>query len=297
MIILLTVVLVCLFCYIIIMRRQLRNMNRLLQKRIQKGTNQVVSLELYDKELNQLAENVNICLKAEETLRLKVIHEERDFKDLIANISHDLRTPLTAVKGYLQLLEKSDLTAEQREKLSIAQKHTMELGDRVEQFFEYAYLMDSNPVIEKKRINLTNLVMEGIAAVIPALEEKKLDTRLEEQPIYIKGDLGMTKRIVENLIRNCIVHAVEYIAICYSREKDQVTMHVKNPIIKGEEIVPEQLFERFYVGNRARQTTGLGLAIVKLLVTQMGGSAKASIENQVLDIQISFLSAENANTL
>lgn len=105
--------------YIIFFQLQLRNINCQLRKRVEEKTRQPITLELINRELNYLAGNINKCIKAEENLSLKSFSEERQFKELISNISHDLRTPLTAIKGYQQLLYGTNLSDEQREKLNL----------------------------------------------------------------------------------------------------------------------------------------------------------------------------------
>ena len=93
--------------YLHIIQCQMRNIRQILENRIQESTEELLTFEMVNKEFNRLGKAINDCLKAEETLRLKNMQEEKQFKELIANISHDLRTPLTAVKGYQQLLAKA----------------------------------------------------------------------------------------------------------------------------------------------------------------------------------------------
>ena len=134
------IIIVCLLAlYIALLQWQFRSINQQLCRRLTGDTKQPVSLELINRELNQLTANINKCLKAEETLRLNGVREEKKFKQLIADISHDLRTPLTAIKGYQQLMEKGELPPEQRIKLQVAMKHADELGILVDHFFEYSY--------------------------------------------------------------------------------------------------------------------------------------------------------------
>ena len=144
----------------------MRSINRQLGRRIKDHIRQPISLELINGELNQLTDNINKCFKAEEIIRLEGIREEKQFKELIANISHDLRTPLTAIKGYQQLLENSGLTEEQQKKLQIAQKHADELGTLIEHFFEYSYLLNAEPKLNIEKLNITNIVTECIVASI-----------------------------------------------------------------------------------------------------------------------------------
>jgi signal transduction histidine kinase len=275
--------------YIVMIQLQLRSVNDQLQKRLAKHTRQPVSVELINKDLNKLTVNINKYLKAEEMLRLKVIREDRKFRELIVNISHDLRTPLTAIKGYQQLVRKGELSEVQMKKLEIAVKHTEELENLIEYFFEYSYLSNSEPEINLERTNLNNLVAEGLVAFIPNIEEKNLAVQFEEtSPIFVFVDKKMVRRIIQNLIRNCIQHSDGVIEVRLLMEEKAI-ISFKNPINDSSKVDEEQLFDRFYTGDKARsKSTGLGLAIVKLLAEQMGGGAHAVIQNNDLDIRVSL---------
>ena len=271
--------------YIIFIQLQLRNINQQLTKRLMEHTRQPISLELINKELNILAGNINKCLKVEELLRRDSIREEKRFKELISNISHDLRTPLTAIKGYQQLMEKGKLTDNQRCKLQIAQKHASELERLIEHFFEYSFIVTVEAKLNIERINLTNLVTECIAESVTDLEENNLSVQIEETiPVFALVDKEMTTRIIQNLIRNCMAHSDGDIMVRIMAEK-YATISFKNPVKKQSEIDVNTLFDRFYTGDKARSnSTGLGLSIVRLLTCQMGGSAGAFLKEDVLEI-------------
>lgn len=287
LVIILAIIILGLIVYLIMLKRQMNQINELLEKRMREQTRQPVSLDMINKELNRLARNINICLKAEENLRLGKIREEKKFKEMIINISHDLRTPLTAVKGYLQLLDKEELRKEQKFKLEIAIKHTNELGNLIEHFFEYAYLLNHEPEINLERINLNNLVIENLVSSIMVLEEKKLYVDYKEtEPVFILGDHEMMTRIIQNLIRNCAQHATGNIIIKIERKKRAV-LSFANQVGEPNKINAERLFDRFYTGDDSRRhSTGLGLSIVKLLAEQLGGTAGACVEENMLKINI-----------
>lgn len=278
-----------LIAYIIFIRLQLHNINKQLHKRLTEKTRQPISLELQSRELNTLAVNINNCLKAEETLRLNRIREEKRFKELIANISHDLRTPLTAIKGYQQLMKNGELTAVQEKRLVTAEKYTEELGQLIEHFFEYSYLLTTNPELNIERFNFTNLVTEYIVSSIPIFEENDLTVCLEDTPpIFVDSDKEMVARIIQNLIRNCIQHSNGDIVVQLLTRKD-VVISFKNPVKNISQIDVGRLFDRFYTADKSRgSNTGLGLSIVKLLAEQLGGSVSASLDNDLLDIQVSL---------
>lgn len=282
-----SILIIILVMYIIIFQQQLRSINRQLTERVKEHTRKQISLELINGELNTLAVNINKCLKAEENLRLDAIREEKHFKEMIADISHDLRTPLTAIKGYQQLMEKGILTEDQKQKLQIAQKHADELERLIESFFEYSYLVNSEPALQPERINLMNLVAECLAESINLFEKNNLTVHFEESsPVFVLADKDMAVRIIRNLIRNCTQHSDSHIEVRVLAEKNAIisfSNYVKNP----SEIDVKRLFDRFYTADKARsKTTGLGLSIVKLLAEQMGGSTYASLKSRVLDIRV-----------
>jgi len=251
----LSFVIILLVVYIIFLQLQLRNISRQLTKRITEHTRQPISLELINKELNSLAVNINKCLKVEETLRLDSIREEKRFKELIANISHDLRTPLTAIRGYQQLMAKGTLLEDQMQKLKIAQKHADELGSLIEHFFEYSYLVNADPEINIERINLTNLVTECLAESVDSFEENNLMIHFEEaSPVLVLADLEMTTRIIRNLIRNCIAHSNGDITVEIMAKKYAVISFI-NPVKNTSEIDAKRLFDRFYTADKARNNS------------------------------------------
>lgn len=286
-VVIMAVIIIALIMYIVIFQRQVKVMKLQLDRRLNENIHRPVSLELFNRNLSGLAVNINKCLKMEETLRLNSIRDERKFKELIANISHDLRTPLTAIKGYLQLMEKGGLSDSQQKKLAIAQKHAEELGSLIQHFFEYSYLLNAETILSIKKLNLTNLVTGCIAESVAVLEEKGLSVYMEENPpVFAFADNEMTVRIVQNLIRNCAVHSAGDIEVRIVPENDKyAVISFKNPVNDASQIDADRLFERFYTADKSRnKSTGIGLSIVKLLAEQMGGNTEAILKDGYLEI-------------
>lgn len=227
-------IIILLLGYIGVIEMQIRSMSEQLERRLKAHTRQNISVQLVSKNLNQLVICINKCLKAEENLRLKSMQEEKQFKEMIANISHDLRTPLTAIQGYQQLLEKGELSEEQRKRLAVARKHSEELKGLIDHFFEYAYLLNTQPEIKLKRINLTGLVTDCLIASITSFEEANKPLEFEETaPVYVEADEEMVTRIVQNLIRNSVEHSEGTIKVEVLSNKEGILRFI-NPVREPE---------------------------------------------------------------
>jgi Signal transduction histidine kinase len=270
-------------------------MYEILDRRIKEQTSQIVSVDMTNHHVNKLAKCINECLKAEEYLRLNSVREEKKFKELISNISHDLRTPLTAIKGYQQMLEKEPLTKEQQSKLRIAMKHTDVLGQLIEQFFEYTYISNYASNCNPERVNLTNQMAEYLTNSIVILEENHIEVKYEDSiPVYILVDRELLGRIIQNLIRNCVQYGCGTIHVCMiedvsNKNGPMAGVSIANKVPDNHNIHVLQLFDRFYTADSTRkQSTGLGLNIVKQLTEQMNGTVSAQLEEDILDIRVMF---------
>lgn len=279
--------------YIIRIRLQISSINRQLAARAKDESRQLLTLSLQNRELTKLASNINRCLRAEEASIGKARRSERDFKQLIANISHDLRTPLTAIKGYLQLLERDTLTESEIANLKVALRYTEELGQLIDHFFEYTYLKDATPDRKMESFDLTNLVIQVLADSVPLFEEHGIEVQVEDAPIVkAYADKEMTTRIVQNLVRNCIAHADGYVTVTVD-EAVNARIRFRNPVPANFCVDATKVFNRFYTGDQSRhRTTGLGLSIVALLAERMGGKAKAKVEDGMFEIEVELRTME-----
>ena len=231
----------------------------------------------------------------ERQIRLDSMKDEKHFKEMIANISHDLRTPLTAIKGYLYLLSQSELTSDQCHKLSIAQKHANDLGNLIDSFFDYSYMLNTELLPNMQKINLTNIVAECLADFVTAFEERGITVVYQQElPVYAYADPQMTIRIMQNLLRNCKAYSVGDITVTIcniqSPKGRMAQIAISNAINSNNQVDPERMFERFYKGDKSRSSTatGLGLSIVKHLVEINNGTASARIKENILTLEISL---------
>ena len=292
---LLTVLVCLLLLYILILQNQFKSIRKQLDRRLTQNTNQPVTLELVSKHLSKLAAGINNCLMQEQQIRLDSMRDEKHFKEMIANISHDLRTPLTAIKGYLYLLSQSELTTDQCHKLSIAQKHANDLGNLIDSFFDYSYMLSTELLPNMQKINLTNIVAECLADFVTAFEERGITVVYQQElPVYAYADPQMTVRILQNLLRNCKAYSVGDIRVTLcniqSPKGHMTQIAISNAVNTNNRLDTARMFDRFYTGDKSRSstTTGLGLSIVKHLAEINNGSASARMKENILTLEIAL---------
>lgn len=285
--------------YFIGFKLQLHDLIRQLKYRINAPIKKPLALEMQDNDLMTLTAMLNqIFRQDEEFRRIQNIHEY-EYKELITNISHDLRTPLTVLKGYLQLLEHCEIDDTGKKYLSICFRHTDELERRIRQFFEYSYWMNQEQKPQLKILNITNLIVDTMTDFIPMFEEKGLTMRLEQDIIY-KGlaNEELLCRVMQNLLKNCLQYSTGEVVVSITQitnepiyfpqnktHKDNICICVQNPIAEDSKLDSSKIFQRFYVEKKEHnQSTGLGLSIVKLLVEKMQGEVFAICDKNLLRI-------------
>ncbi len=288
------IIMLILAAYTLSIQKQLRSINKQLNKRLEENKLQPLSIELMNKNLNNLTMNINRLLKKEEEWNIQRTREEKNFKEMIANISHDLRTPLTAIKGYQQLIRSESLSEKQEEKLTIAEKHTDELGSLIDHFFEYSYALNAERNLKYEKVEISQLVAECLAGDVSLFENRNLKIKFETDSFayaYIDREAGI--RIVQNLVKNAAQYSAGDVTVRIYIS-DVITLIFSNAV--NYYVDAEHIFNRFYTGDETRaRNGGLGLSIVKLLTEQMGGEAYADFDGNILSVFISFPKYDEKN--
>lgn len=278
--------------YFVGLKLQLRSLRRQLELRISAPIKKPLALEMQDNDLMALTTALNQIFRQDEEFRRIQNVNENEYKELITNISHDLRTPLTVLKGYLQLLERCEIDDTGKQYLSVCFRHTDELERRIRQFFEYSYWMNQDQELQLTIINVSNIIVDTMTDFIPVFEEKGLMMRLDQDTIC-KGlaDEELLRRVMQNFLKNCLQYSVGEVVVSITAAtqnhapKDRIRICVQNPITEDSELDSAKIFQRFYVGRKERnQSTGLGLSIVKLLVEKMNGEVFAIRDENLLRI-------------
>ena len=281
----------------VVMRREIRSMSRQLEDLSSGRTEKKISLTLVDARLNGLAAQINENMELQKQLRIDARKSEQRLKDSIAGVSHDLRTPLTAIIGYIQMLERSGLNGEQQEKATIILKKANGMRELVESFFELSVIESGQSELAEEAVNFTNIVSEAVVDFIPRFEAAELepDVDLGNKSLYIAGDTTALGRIVQNLLSNALKYTAGRVKVALEERDGEIILTVVNEVRPDTPPDMERIFERFYTGDDCRNSgsAGLGLYIVKLLAEKMQGAVSASLENKMLSVYVVFQEEKN----
>lgn len=276
----------------VLLKRQLREITNQLRYRRTHQSSSSLSVEINDRDVQELVKELSQTLKQESELRLRQDSKEKEFRELIANVSHDLRTPLTVIKGYLQLMEQCEDPRTCRDYLAVSIRHADELEIRIRQLFAYSYWVNQEEERTLQPVNAANLLSDILTDFVPVFEEKGIRLQLRSHcMVKILGDETLFRHIIQNLLNNALQHTIGDVEVSLERlshgSEQMVCITVDNPVDKDCDLEISHVFDRFYTGNTpGKHSTGLGLTIVKLLVEKMEGEVTASLEAEHFAVKV-----------
>lgn len=281
-----------LWCY----RRQVSHMLRELQILEKEDTNLLLTSAVKIGRTQELVSSMNRILVRSRSRQEKIDRENRNYRESIASISHDIRTPLTSAKGYIQMLRNENVTEEKRDSYArIVERRLDDLTELLDQLFLYARIEAGEESLLMEDVNAGNLFAETVSLFYEDFLEKDCEPEIvmEPEPCHIWADKRAFERIIENLIKNALVHGTGAYQMSLRKEtgaQEKVVIRVANATQTIEEADMERIFDRFYTSDtsRSRKRTGLGLAIVKELTERMGGEAAAGLKDGIFFITISW---------
>ena len=274
------------------MKRQLRKITKQLHCQLERQEDAPLSIEFIDRDIEGMTILVNRMFERIQLTQAEAGKSEAALRASIALISHDMRTPLTSVIGYLQLAEKNCTDADTLKNIRIAEERAKYCNRLVNDFFELSVADSGEYSIHMEKIDISEMLCEQILANYPNFEQKKITPEFAQagRAFYIDGDVELLERALQNLISNSIKYSSGRIVFSLSEQsqKETVVLKVSNSVKRT--IDTEHVFDRFYREDAARSTdgTGLGLYICRKFIEDMGGSIKASCVDEVFTVEAEF---------
>lgn len=292
-VILLSILSMGLFLFLLLLKREIISITKQLHASAQ-GVKKPLDVVFIDRRLTELAASINENQALLRQEHLHVLRREQALREAISNISHDLRTPLTSLTGYLQLLQKTGLTAEQAEFTGISLSRARYLQTLIQSFYDISLLENEDSAPALSRIPLYHILTDIVLSFTEQMEEKGITPAiaLQDTSACVMADETMLKRILTNLAANAIHYGTNRLQITVT-EGDLIIICFENEIADGECPDVERMFERLYTADasRSRSGSGLGLYIVKLLAERMGGNVSANLTGRRLLVRLALKKA------
>ena len=272
---------------IVLMRKSAREISTAFADRLATETNTLIDISSHDRYMCRLAADINTQLRSLRRERLRYQQGNAEILDSVTNISHDLRTPLTAVCGYLDLLRQTDQPADAMRYLDIMEERIDALKQLTEELFGYSAAVSTVSGTSLEAVALNSALEESISAYYAALKKRQITPKIEmpETKIIRQLNRGALSRIFGNIIGNALKYSDGDLKITLS---EQGEVMFANHAAALDELQVMQLFERYYTVETAAGSTGLGLSIAKELTEQMNGTITAQYESGMLRICIRF---------
>ena len=273
-------------------RRQVKDTCRSLKFLQKHKTNFRLPSGLPFKELNNLSDEINNLLNHCDKMERKIMESDRERKDTITSISHDIRTPLTSLDGFFQLLKNAETREEKIQYTEIIENRIHQLKYMLEELFTYTKLQNEGYEISMEKLEIQSCICTAVLTFYQEFQEKNIQVHTEFtcEKIQIKGNEEAIYRLIQNLLKNVLEHGSSHVKMVLKKEEENVCFSCSNQVMSPESIDISKVFTHFYKSDTARSntTTGLGLAIAKSLTERMGGQIHAELIENWFTIHLFF---------
>ncbi len=297
------VVLVCIILFLIwfIMKyqRQIKDICRQLWFLKDHDSNMMISSEIRFGGVGYLADTLNEIVELRKWERKKYLDKEKSISDIYTNLSHDIRTPLTSLDGYFQLLKESEITEEQQHYILVIQERISSLKDMLEELFTFTKLQNDDYVLELSTCSLNRILKDTLFSYYDIWKENDIEQKFEitEEPLMIEGNPQALGRTIRNIIKNGFEHGEKQFEVHLERKEQRAVLSLKNMVSEPDKIDISRIFERFYKADEARSdsSTGLGLSIAKEFVLRMKGEIRAELDENWFSVNIELPLTEQSD--
>jgi signal transduction histidine kinase len=274
----------------LMLRREIGRMAEQLQRYNNGETGKKMDIALFDSKLEKLAGQINAQSRRINEAEAQQNRIRQEFRQAAVNMSHDIRTPLTSIRGFIQLLDRDAISSEERkEYVEIVNNRTSRLQSLLDDFFELAVIESPEDDLNVERLDMTSLIADMAVSYYDGFNKRGIVPAivLPNQKIMAYGEESAVRRVVENLLANTLKYGSGTVEIILERGEEDVSFTIVNEAkeLAGSDV--NLLFDRFYTADRARsaQTSGLGLAIAKSLMVKMGGKLEAVMDGNRLKMR------------
>ena len=276
-----------LLLYLLSLKLSLRETSRELDEKLKTDTNTLVSISSGDREMRALASQINTELKSLRKERLRLRHGDMELKSAVTNISHDLRTPLTAICGYLDLMEQEQLSDNAKRYLSVIRERTDAMRTLTEELFRYSVITSADEEMHFEPVILGDILEQSLAGFYGTLKGNGIVPKIEipERQIVRELDKTALRRVFDNILSNAAKYSDGDLNVTLTEDGSAV---FENSAKELDSVLTARLFDRFFTVNDARGGTGLGLSIAKQLSEKMHGSITAEYSSGKLTVRVSF---------
>ena len=251
-------------------------------------TNSIITISSSDKSIKNLATSLNNQLIELRTQKLEYTNGNQELKEIITNISHDLRTPLTAIKGYIDILKEENLSKKQKKYLNIIHEKSQELFNITEQLLNFSKAIDlENISIQKEKCCINEILEETLISYYEIFKEKNINPNIQicSEKIYKNLNKNSLIRILENIFSNAFKYSNGDFKVELKKD-GTITFSNKSNILDSTTV--SKIFNRYFSVENAKESVGIGLAIVKQLVELNNGKIYANYINETFSINITF---------
>lgn len=285
--VLLALAVILLLWKVLLLRRSAEELRHGLQERLDTDTNVLLSIPSRDGAMCRLAAGLNEQLRQLRRERRQYQNGDRDLKEAVTNISHDLRTPLTAICGYLDLLEGEEKSEAAARYLSLIRGRTDRLRELTEEFFRTSAALSAGEAEAREDVSLDRAVEDALAGWYGALSAKGIapEVCLPERQVVRRLDREALGRILSNVLSNAVRYSPGDLRVVLEEDG---TLVFSNAAPDLTPVLAERLFDRYFTVRSGGQGTGLGLSIARRLTEQMGGTMTADWRAGVLTVRLRF---------
>ena len=273
-------------------QRQVKDICRQLAFLMKHDSNMLIHREFGLGGIGMLSDRLNDLLELRRKEKQYYQEKETLIADTYTNLSHDIRTPLTSLDGYFQLMEACENVEEQRRYLNIIHERIHSLNEMLEELFMFTKLKNESYRLELTSCCINRILKETVFSYYDDWVRREIrpDIQITEEQLYIDGNKQGLSRIIQNVIKNGLDHGEKKIRIVLKREQNRAVLRISNQVIASEQIDIEHVFDRFYKADAARSktSTGLGLSIAREFVRRMNGEIGAKIEENEFIVEMRF---------